>query len=283
MRCGQRRRETRAGGPAEEMLDAFASVGVERFDLTLTDRAGEKVAFRSNQSLDQLRTAMPGILAHANQNQQNVIIRPRGAVIQLDDLDAVSVERLRPVSFLVLRTSPGNHQAWVAVADADEDFARRLRNGVGADPSASGATRVSGSVNFKEKYAPTFPRVETIHTDPGRTVTRIELEALGIVAPAEKITPTRVNRHQRSEPRGWPSYERCVEGAPEAREGGRPDISRADFTFCLLAIDWGWSIEETATRLMQVSRKAEENGVAYAERTAQRAATAIERRRRVGR
>ena len=139
------------------MLDAFASVGVERFDLTLTDRAGEKVAFRSNQSLDQLRTAMPGILAHANRSQQNVIIRPRGPVIQLDDLDEAAIERLRPVSFLVLRTSPRNHQAWVAVADADEDFARRLRKGAGADSAASGATRVSGSINFKEKYAPTFP------------------------------------------------------------------------------------------------------------------------------
>ena len=252
------KRETRAGGTAEEMLDAFASVGVERFDLTLTDRAGEKVAFRSNQSLDQLRTAMPGILAHANRSQQNVIIRPRGPVIQLDDLDEAAIERLRPVSFLVLRTSPRNHQAWVAVVDADEDFARRLRRGAGADLAASGATRVSGSINFKEKYAPTFPHVETVETNPSRVVTRADLEALGIVAPAVTVDSTEVCRKQRSALRGWPNYQRCVAGAPEAREGGRPDISRADFTFCLLAIDWGWSVEETAARLMEVSSKAQE-------------------------
>ena len=71
------------------------------------------------------------------------------------------------MSFLILRTSPGNYQAWVAVADGDADFARRLRKGAGADLTASGATRVSGSLNFKEKYAPAFPRVETVHASPG--------------------------------------------------------------------------------------------------------------------
>jgi hypothetical protein len=68
-----------------------------------------------------------------------------------------------------------------------------------------------------------------------------------------------------------------VEGAPEARGGGRPDISRADFTFCLIAIKWGWSVEETAERLMQESSKAQENGEAYAMRTARNAAAAVGR------
>jgi hypothetical protein len=74
------------------------------------------------------------------------------------------------------------------------------------------------------------------------------------------------------EAKGWPSYQRCVEDAPPARCGGLPDISRADFTFCLLAVDWGWGVKETAARLMQ------ENGEAYALRTARNAAAAIERR-----
>jgi hypothetical protein len=69
-----------------------------------------------------------------------------------------------------------------------------------------------------------------------------------------------------------------VERAPPARDGNRPDISRADFTFCLLAIDWGWGIEETVARLMQESSKAQENGEAYALRTARNAAAAIEQR-----
>jgi hypothetical protein len=230
----------------------------------------------------QLRPTMPDILQDAEEQRHNVIVRPRSSVatlIQLDDLGEDAAARLRPVSFLVLRTSPGSYQAWVAVSDADVGFARRLRQGAGADLTASGATRISGSMNFKEKYAPGYPRVETVHASPGRVATRAELEVLGVVAPLEKSAPAVIPvSRQRASARGWPSYQRCVENAPPARGGGRPDISRADFTFCLLAIDWGWSVEETAARLMQESGKAQENGEAYALRTARNAAAAIERR-----
>jgi len=279
-------KETRAGGgaaePALEMLDAFASVGAKRFDLTFTDAAGEKVGFRGNRALDQLRTDMREILQEAAERRHNVIVRPRpagAALIQLDDLDDDAAARLRPLSFLILRTSPGNHQAWVAVADADTDFARRLRKGAGADPAASGATRVSGSLNFKEKHAPAFPRVETVHASPGKVVTQADLDALGVVAPPETTDPAPIHILRRCPgAKGWPSYQRCVDNAPPARGGGRPDISRADFTFCLLALDWGWSVEETAARLLQESGKARENGEAYALRTARNAAAAVERR-----
>ena len=183
---------------------------------------------------------MPAILQEAAERQHNVIVRPRSSgatLIQLDDLGEDAATRLRPVSFLVLRTSPGNYQAWVAVADADADFARRLRKGAGADLTASGATRVSGSLNFKEKYAPAFPRVETVHANPGKVVTRAELEALGVVAPPEKTAPAAV----RSAPlapsaRGWPSYQRCVENAPPARGGDGPtSAGRISLSAC-----WRW-------------------------------------------
>ncbi len=274
-------RETR-GGPALRMLDAFASVGAQRFDLTFTDAVGEKVGFRGNRPLEQLRPAMSAILKEAAKQLHNVIVRPRSTnvtLVQLDDLGEDSAARLRPVSFLILRTSPRNYQAWVAVTDGDAGFARRLRKEAGADLTASGATRVSGSLNVKEKYAPAFPLVETVHASPGRLVTRADLESLGVVAPPEKDAPSTIPfLRQRPAARGWPSYQRCVENAPEAREGGRPDISRADFTFCLLAIDWGWAVHDTAARLMQESGKAQENGEDYAFRTAQNAAAAIERR-----
>jgi hypothetical protein len=259
-------RETRGGGPALEMLDAFASVGAQRFDLTLTDAAGQKVGFRGNRPLEQLRPAMSAILREAAELRHNVIVRPRAAgvtLIQLDDLGEDKAMQLRPASFLILRTSAGNYQAWVAVADGDADFARRLRKGTGADLTASGATRVGGSLNVKKKYAPTFPVVETVHASPGKVVTRAELEALGVVAPPEKDAPATISlSRRRPDARGWPSYQRCVDNAPPARSADRPDISRADYTFCLLAIDWGWSVEQTADRLMQESGKAKENGEA---------------------
>jgi hypothetical protein len=42
---------------------------------------------------------------------------------------------------------PGEH---------DREFARRVRRGAGADLSASGATKIAGSLHYKDKYAPDF-------------------------------------------------------------------------------------------------------------------------------
>jgi hypothetical protein len=187
--------------------------------------------------------------------------------------------------FLILKTSPANFQAWVATSGADDkDFARRLRKGTGADATASGATRVAGSLNFKEKYAPDFPRVEIEQAQPGRKATPAELERLGLVAapeptPRQSSAPARPRA--RASNRKWPDYARCVEGAPLNSDKTGPDISRADFTFCMIAADWGWSVNETAERLMQESPKAQEreNGEAYAARTARAGAAAAVARR----
>ena len=69
----------------------------------------------------------------------------------------------------------------------------------------------------------------------------------------------------------------CVQHAPRTQGEDRPDISRADFTWCRTAIEWGWSREATAIRLMEVSTKAKENGERYATLTAIRAAESVER------
>jgi len=272
-------------GKALAMLSAFASVGVRVFDVTITDIEGEKVEgkFRAKRSVEELRRTIGGTLQEATDNRHNVIIRPRpttASVIQLDDLDADKAESIAPHAFMVIRTSPGNHQAWIAVKDAPEDFARRLRKGAGADPTASGSTRIGGSLNYKRKYAPRFPRVEIIHTRAGHIVSAAELEAGGFVAAPEKPRPppARVSHVSQGTPRKWPSYQLCVKGAPKVHQGDRPDISRADFTFCMTAIDWGWSVEATARRLMEESTKAQENGERYALMTARNAAAAVERR-----
>jgi RepB DNA-primase from phage plasmid len=87
-------------------------------------------------------------------------------LIQLDDLSSEKLARGAPVAFLTIETPPHNFQAWVALDHfrdhtqkhgLPEDFARRLRKGVGADLNASGSTRVAGSCNFKAQYATSFP------------------------------------------------------------------------------------------------------------------------------
>jgi hypothetical protein len=269
--------------PAWQMLEIFASQGVRAFDLTQTSLDGKLRSFTAGLSYELLRGWIPKLLRSAVERQHNVIVRPKrtdAALIQLDDVGEAALEHLRRVAFLALTTSWRNHQAWVAVRDGGADFARRLRQGSGADPSASGAARLAGSFNFKPQYAPDFPVVSIRQATPGRVVTCAQLEALGLVAVADSgwAPMARVGSWRRA--KHWPSYERCLENAPPAHRSDRPDISRADFTFCLLAIDWGWNPVETCQRLMQHSRKARERGEAYARLTTERAAQAIDRRQR---
>ena len=58
--------------------------------------------------------------------------------------------------------------------------------------------------------------------------------------------------------KAWPNYAISLAGASRNHSGNGPDRSMADFTWCMTAIDWGWPIEETATKLPEVSEKARE-------------------------
>lgn len=275
---------------ARRMLDAFASVGATAFDVTLTDIEGKKLdkGYQPGRSLGELRRTIGLRLQSATQLKTNVIIRPRSipaTLIQLDDLQKDQAARIAPHSFIVFQTSPGNYQAWVAVEKAaKEDFSRRLRKGAGADATASGATRIAGSHNFKTKYAPDFPRVEITANHPGNVTNMVALEQAGFVAPREEPKPPRplaaTERYTASgrlSRKKWPSYQFCVQHAPLTHGEERPDISRADFTWCRTAREWGWTVPETASRLMELSSKARENGERYAKLTAERAAASVDR------
>lgn len=207
---------------AWEMLDIFGSLGVDRLDLTRTNLDGQKREYCAAQGLEAVRRRMPGLLRSAVQWQHNVIVRPQGGraeLVQLDDLDGTKLERVREVAFLILASSAGNHQAWVAVREGEWDLARRLRRGSGADAHASGATRVAGSVNFKRRYAPAFPTVEILEATRGLMVSAGELEAAGLVV-GPKAAAGVIRRGGGREDRGgkaWPSYERCLQNAPPRR------------------------------------------------------------------
>jgi hypothetical protein len=112
---------------------------------------------------------------------ENLIIRPISdhvGFIQLDDLKPEQLDHVRPAAFIIHATSPGNYQAWIAVSGLPEgkaqfkEFMRRVRNAVGrTDKSASHATRLAGTENFKTKYLPEFPTVTILETHPGRVDT----------------------------------------------------------------------------------------------------------------
>jgi RepB DNA-primase N-terminal domain len=272
---------------ASVMLDLFESLGVRSINVTITDEAGRKVAFKRYKTVETLRAALAGLLLASTEQRLNVIVRPLApralSLIQLDDLTSSQVDRVRAMSFLVLETSPDNFQAWLAAKEADADTPRRLKKAAGADPNASGATRLAGSYNFKSKYAPEYPRVRLQSIAPQRTVPVAELERAGLVAPGElsaygaRHAPLLQPNHRFLV---WPSYARCLADAPNARNHEGKDRSAADFEFCLISIDRGWSVEDTANYLMAESEKARSTGYKYALFTAKRAASVVNSNRR---
>ena len=294
------------------MLTAFASVGAKVFDLSFTDLTGKPVKGmqRPGRSLEEMRRRIGRDLQDAERDRRNVIIRPRSTtalIIQLDDCDDQKADRIHPYSFMTLRTSPGNGQVWLAVSDgpkeSDEEAAKqfriRVRRGSAADQSATGATRIAGSLNFKAKYAPSFPVVAITRTEAGKTITTAALEQAGLIAPAEQPQPpasvppelSRPGRNvtgQGTAPRSWPDYQQVLRGAP-GKEDGSPNRSKADFMWCKWAVERGHSIEATAAKLAEVSERAREaisrgdverpGFDGYCKLTARNAAAALDRDR----
>jgi hypothetical protein len=60
------------------MLDAFASVGATRFDVTCTTLAGDKEWFRRDVDPAELARTLPAMLNSAAGHRRNVIVRPHG-------------------------------------------------------------------------------------------------------------------------------------------------------------------------------------------------------------
>jgi len=289
-----------AQSEAQRMLEAFTGVGADRFHVTFTNLREEETEIFRNRTVPSMRYNLAGwmkraailkpITFPATKTEpeetilagENLIVRPYTppAVVlaQLDDLEQKQLERVRPVAFLTLQTSPGNYQAWVAVEGGDREFTSRLKRGMEADRYVSGAVRLAGTANYKRKYKADFPTVAIEELHPGLKATKEQLENMGLVAPP----PTKIELPASSlrcsdEPRrkAWPSYERCLTDAPESNSGGKKRTS-ADFTFWCIAIDlFKRTPEETAARLMEVSEKARQNGEAYAIGQATRAAERV--------
>jgi hypothetical protein len=191
---------------AERMLHLFTSVGARSFVVTKLD-IEQKLIWAKTYSAADFRDKLPAMVRTAEIRRphrlasgetvkagENLIVRPVGEVtfVQLDDLSAEQLERVRPAAFLMHATSPGNHQAWIAVEGVaktqSKEFIRRVRAAGGhADKSASGATRLAGTENFKLKYDPDYPLVFIVQGVPGRVMTAERLQELGLLAEPEPL------------------------------------------------------------------------------------------------
>jgi RepB DNA-primase from phage plasmid len=299
---------------AEKMIDLFTSVGATRFNVTFLDLLGRKTRYFPQRTPPSMRYNLSSWMAHAATRKlsdaddgtrimagENLVIRPVCTIpetavtfVQLDDLKAEQLERVRPASFLIFSTSPGNHQAWIAVSEYKGDtvdLCRRVRQALGAgDHSATGSTRIAGSENFKSKYAPEFPVVSIVLGVPGRVMTQERLRDIGLLTEPDQVVPPAadMNVGRKSCPasergRTWPDYARCLAGAPPNGSGTGPDRSLADYTFCKFAAQRGWSVEEIAAELPNVSEKARERianrDPGYVTKTAENATAAALRGR----
>ena len=266
---------------AMEVIDTFASFGVDRFLLIYTNAQNEKVAARKNCTVELLRKNIGATLAKAEESMFSVVIKPYSNSIplfQLDDLQAKIMQRVRPAAFLILETSPDNYHAWFAVPDGDLNFWRKVKKATGSDKCSAGASRLSGCLNTKAKYAPNFPRVKTLSLTPGLIVNQADLDTLGFVACADKSTKPQLGGvclpdcRRRRRPL---DYERWANHPNAPHIDGKLDRSRVDFTWCQTCIERGYSVVETATMLMEVSEKAKAEGFRYAHLTAENAAGSL--------
>src|SRR3954451_1943452 len=93
---------------------ASSAVGATGFNVTWTNLQDQPRRSYKGMSIAEITRTMPRMLDAAIANQLNLIVRPLGAdvwFIQLDDLRAEQLARIAPRIFLILETSPGNHQA----------------------------------------------------------------------------------------------------------------------------------------------------------------------------
>ena len=267
---------------AEAMLVAFASVGATHFDVTMKNEQTGEVWFDRGRTISMMIGSLPSLFARAG-SILDIIVRPHGqntrSFIQLDDLTAIEVQKVRDFAFAIIETSHENYQAWLYVTDADEMTARRLRELTSADLHASGAVRLCGTLNHKPKYAPHFPAVRLIEAHSGRMTKIQEIEAGGLSFNNGTMTskPPRAPILPRFHSRTFPDYDRCLGDAPLRHRGQGPDISRADWQFALIAADRGFTADEITAELMRRSEKASQEGYRYAERTARRAVESVQK------
>jgi hypothetical protein len=129
--------------------------------------------------------------------------------------------------------------------------------------------------------------VKIPHTNAGNVISLADLDKAGFVAAEEPQQPPASVPRSNLPPRPatakkWPSYQQSLDGAPRRGDGSR-DRSMADFMWSKWAVERGWSIQDTAAKLLEVSEKAQENArrgdQGYTLLTARNAAAAVERER----
>jgi hypothetical protein len=275
-------------GQAMATVEAFESVGATEFKVVLLSTVpeggkAECVAARDVKA-KQLRQQVVALVNESERRSVSVCLRPQnGVLIQVDDANAEVFNRFLPYCFAAIETSPGNFQPWLALAAGTTEGERvstrerllRQLKGTGANGGAYNSVRMPGSINAKEKYKTalgSYPRVQLVYVQPGRTVTPLELDRAGLLAPVEVKIKAEPPRYTSAKlPSQWPDYHELLQRKWLDAEG-RPDRSSADISWSMAALRAGWPQHSVVSELDRLSDKAAGRRDDYAERTVDAAA-----------
>jgi hypothetical protein len=187
--------QTPGSSDASMLLTCLAESGCQQVGVTSLDTSGRMTGYQKTHPL-RMANHIDSWLTSAENRKRSVIARPepKNAWFQTDDITTTRAVELADVATFAIETSPNKAQVWFRLSESDrENHARihaRLIAGMSADPSASGAMRLAGSLNFK--YQPP-PRVKLLYANPDREVTETQLEAAGLLAPAAPQTERRTS------------------------------------------------------------------------------------------
>ncbi len=237
----------------------------------------------------EIKARLPDYIKCNRETQCNVAVRAWGAFFQVDDCSPEFYERIKGFAFLGEATSPNSRQVFIAlpaaqylgadgkINEAGKTIRKRFLDKCEADKEtanggAYGSTRMPGTINYKVKYIPDFPRVRIVHVNMGRIVTPEELDAAGLLMPAPAAPTMRlVNPSPRPQSifAQWPDYQDCIQDIVSRgglKEDGQPNMNRVDARFCTLALSRGFARSEVGDRLRSLRDKAAKRPD-YVERT----------------
>lgn len=245
-------------------IEAFESVGADTFGVTLRDEVRKAGTEYKHDSGSDLTAQLNNYFQRNADTMTSIIVRPRGAVlIQLDDLLASQVERLRQFSFLIVETSAENYQVWIALPKGTDEKTRqltrwRLIKRLKADKNASGAMRMPGSINRKPERQGF--RVRLTAARHGQIVTVEELDASALLAPAPILAATITSAYSGASRRLFPDYQQCL----VLKNGNRSD---SDAMFLWIAIERGFTFDEAWAELVRVAWRTKLNRPSYKQST----------------
>src|SRR5262245_30851643 len=250
-------------------LAAFQSVGAEVDQVIFKNDITKELESDHKVSTEQFKGEVGEMILDAERGGVSLIARVRGNILQIDDCDAEATELLKPFAILIQETSENNFMLWLAFKDEqdkcdcrDRLFTRLKEIAPGANPGSGGATRWPGSIN--QKPGRRGWRVRLVYTNPGRTVTPIELEDAGLLADQKHHVMLLIPTLDGPGDRGavslqWPDYQKCL--------AAKPSRSEADAQFIWICLQRGFTPEAAAEKLAEVSGRAQQSGQQYIDRT----------------